>query len=239
MSWFTKGLLAGSAILAWSASGFAQDSATPVQPPTTGSAPLYDPQQLPAYRGQVQLFTLTPRGDIDGVILTDGTEVKTPPHLSTEIAFAVKPGDSVTVHGLKAAALPLIAAASITDETDGKTVVDMGPDRGRGKPPRPPAADGVVTKLQGKIRMALHGPRGDVNGALLEDGTMIRLPPPEAARLSTLLQAGQMVALEGASWASPLGRLVEVTALGPSPDRMTPVEAGKDGKRGHKGPPPA
>jgi hypothetical protein len=90
-------------------------------------SPLYDPQQFRAYKGQVQQFTLTPRGDIDGLILTDGTEVKTPPHLSTELAYSVKPGDTVTVHGLRAAALPLMQAVSITDEANGRTVVDNGP----------------------------------------------------------------------------------------------------------------
>src|SRR5260370_12164577 len=106
----------------------------------TGQAPLYDPQQLPTQRGQVQQFTLTPRGDIDGLILTDGTEVKTPPHLSTEMAYSVKPGDTVTIHGLHAAALPLVQAVSITDEATGRTVVDNhppGPGRRPGPPPPP------------------------------------------------------------------------------------------------------
>ena len=67
------------------------------------TAQAYDPNNLPSYRGQVQLFTLTPPGDIDGLILTDGTEVKTPPYLSTALALTIRPGDSITVHGLKAA----------------------------------------------------------------------------------------------------------------------------------------
>src|SRR5690348_11313586 len=72
----------------------------PTAPAAVGQQPVYDPAQLPAYTGRVQQFTLTPRGDIDGLILADGTEVKTPPHLSTSVAYSVKPGDSVTVHGL-------------------------------------------------------------------------------------------------------------------------------------------
>src|SRR5712675_1845288 len=87
-------------------------NAPQLQPATSAAAgseaPLYDPQQFPSHRGQVLQFTLTPRGDIDGLILKDGTEVKTPPHLSTQIAYAIKPGDIVTIHGLHAAALPLV-----------------------------------------------------------------------------------------------------------------------------------
>src|SRR4051794_40803118 len=66
------------------------------------NTPLYDPGQMPAFKGRMQQFTLTPRGDIDGLILADGTEVKTPPHLSTQLAYVLRVGDPVTVHGLKA-----------------------------------------------------------------------------------------------------------------------------------------
>jgi hypothetical protein len=128
--------------LALSANALAQNPPLPAAnqpPPVAGQAPpLYDPQQLPAQRGQVQQFTLTSRGDIDGLILTDGTEVKTPPHLSTQMAFAVKPGDTVTIHGLHAAALPLVQAVSITNDATGRTVIDNGPARpGRGPVPGP------------------------------------------------------------------------------------------------------
>src|SRR5438105_8913514 len=154
-------------------------SALAQNPPPATRTPLYDPQQLPMQRGEVQQFTLTPRGDIDGLILTDGTEVKTPPHLSTEIAYSVKPGDTVTIHGLRAAALPLVQAVSITDEQTGRTVVDNGPPgtgRRPGAPPTPapwpgaPAAGPAapipgLTEVQGRVRMSLHGPQGDVNGA--------------------------------------------------------------------------
>jgi hypothetical protein len=97
-------LFGASASVTISTAALAQNA----PPMAWGQAPLYDPQQLPAQRGQVQQFTLTPRGEIDGLILSDGTEVKTPPHLSTELAYSVKPGDTVTIHGLHAAALPLV-----------------------------------------------------------------------------------------------------------------------------------
>ena len=87
-------LVSGTAFFAGRAGALAQSP-----PPASSQAPLFDPQQLPAQRGQVQQFTLTPRGDIDGLILVDGTEVKTPPHLSTEIVHSIRPGDTVTIHG--------------------------------------------------------------------------------------------------------------------------------------------
>jgi len=78
MSPWKSALSCGSAALAFSAAAIAQTAppspAVTAPPPVMGQAPFYDPQQLPAYRGQQ--LTLTPRGDIDGLILSDGTEVK-------------------------------------------------------------------------------------------------------------------------------------------------------------------
>jgi hypothetical protein len=209
-----------------------------------GQAPLYDPQQLPAQRGQVQQFTLTPRGEIDGLILSDGTEVKTPPHLSTEMAYSIKPGDTVTIHGLHAAALTLVQAVSITDETAGRAVIDNGPPRpGRGPGIAPGAPIPGLTEVQGRVRMTLHGPRGDVNGALLEDGTVLRLPPTEADRFANLLQPGQALVAEGDGFANPIGKVFEVRQIGASRDQLNQVQAppgpGPGGKKGRHGPPPA
>lgn len=63
--------------------------------------PMWDSSQLPESRGTVKQYTLTPRGDVDGVILTDGTEVKLPPHLTAQTVFAIHPGDEVSVRGLR------------------------------------------------------------------------------------------------------------------------------------------
>jgi len=241
MSPWKAAVFCGSAILALSTGAPAQNPArSPASQallPVTSQPPLYDPQQLPVHKGQVQQFTLTPRGDIDGLILTDGTEVKTPPHLSTEIAYSMKPGDPVTIHGLHAAALPLIQAVSITDEANGRTVIDNGPPgprRGPGVPPAPVLGSGGQAagpaapipgqlEAQGRVRMTLHGPRGEVNGALLDDGTILRLPPPEAYRFAALLQPGQLLNAEGIGITNAIGRVIEVQELGSSRDQMNLV----------------
>ena len=153
-------------------------------------APLWDSTQLPETKGTVKQYTLTPRGDVDGLILNDGTEVKLPPHLTAQIVFAVKPGDAVTVRGLRARALPLVDAASVTNFVTGATVTDNGPPDGPGRTV-------TETTISGRIAATLHGKRGEVNGALLDTGPMLRLPPPEAERLQSLLQPGQTVAVRG------------------------------------------
>jgi hypothetical protein len=154
-----------------------------------------------------------------------------PPHLTAQIVFAVKPGDAVSVRGLKARALPLVDAASVTNFVTGATVTDNGPPSGPGRPV-------IETTLSGKIASVLHGKRGEAKGALLENGTVLRLPPPDAERMQSLLQPGQIVAVRGVSLVTPLGTVVDVRAIGSSPEQLTeltvPPPRGSDPKDGPK-----
>jgi hypothetical protein len=201
--------------------------------------PTFDPAQLPETKGKVAQYTLTPRGDVDGLILQDGTEVNTSPRMSTELVFAIKPGDSVTIHGLRARALPLVDAASVTNDATGVTVTDgWRREPGQG-----------MMEVSGVIKAPLHGPRGDLNGVLLEDGTVVRLPPPEAQRMAAQLAAGKPLVARGDGEASPLGKVVAAREIGPDAHSLTRVGGpggwghwmhdmmhGKMGPRGDRGP---
>lgn len=183
---------------------------------------LYDPAQFPETKGVVKQYTLGPRGEIDGLLLNDGTEVNLPPHLSTQTVFAVRPGDAVTIRGLKARALPLIDAASVTNDATGAVVIDQGGPEERA------AASELLT---GKIVAALHGKRGEINGAVLDNGMQLRLPPREAERFSDMLQPGATISVRGDVTKTALGTVVEASALGATPDRLTELD-----RRGPKPP---
>jgi hypothetical protein len=193
----------------------------------TPTGQMWNSSQLPVTSGTVRQYTLTPRGDIDGLILNDGTEVKVPPHLTGQIAYSIHPGDAVTVHGLRALALPLVQAASITNNTNGRTVFDSG---------LPGPATATETTISGRVSATLHGARGEVNGALLDNGTVLRLPPPEAERVQALLQPGQTIAVRGARLDTAIGSVVDVHAIGNSADQLTQLAAPPP-SRGKKGDP--
>lgn len=268
LSTATMGALAGG-VLAQTAPP--ARTAPPAAAPLTPAQPTFDLSQLPATHGTVRYFTLTPRGDVDGFILADGTQVHVPPHLSTQLVAAVRLGDAVTVRGLRAAAVPMIAAMSVTGDASGQTVVDTGPPGGPGRgprdapdrgpggpppggrgpagmaPPPPPAgpASGPPSEVSGKVLAVLHGPRGEANGAILEEGTVLRLPPPEAARLTAMLAPGQTVVAQGPGIANNLGRMIDVRAIGPSHDQLVQIQAppprgpgGPGGERRGPGGPP-
>lgn len=176
--------------------------------------PVYDPAQLPEVKGKVAQYLLTPHGDVDGFLLADGTEVHLPPHLSTQFVFAVRPGDAVTIHGLKAKAAPLVLAASVTNDATGATVLSG--------PHGPPAAFPQI-EATGRVKTQLHSPRGDVDGVLLEDGTIIRLPPPEAQKLAAQLAAGQSLFVRGFGYEGPLGKVIGAKELGADKEHLQQV----------------
>src|SRR5882724_3099515 len=192
---------------------------------------VWDPSQLPETKGTVKQYTLTPRGDVDGLILNDGTEVNLPPHLSSQVVYAIRPGDAVTVRGLRARVLPLVDAASVMNDATGVSIIDSGPPG--------PGRTMADTTLTGRIAAALHGKRGEVNGALLDNGTILRLPPPEAERMQSVLQPGQPVTVRGANLVTPLGTVMSVSAIGSSPSQLTefafPPPGGPKAKGGPKG----
>jgi len=222
-AWLPLGLLVSASVVT-QAPAVGQP---PVDPrDVEGRAPFYDPAQLPSFSGKVQQFTISPRGEIDGLILSDGTEVKTPPHLSTSIAYAIKPGDAVTIHGLRAAAVPLLRATSITDRTSGQTIVDVGPGPGpEGRRPISGTDATGMAEVRGAIRMSLHGARGEINGVLLADATVLRLPPDAASNMSSLLQPGRSIVARGNELSNPIGRVLEVRAIGSSGTDLTPIDS--------------
>jgi hypothetical protein len=180
-------------------------------------APLYDPSQLPEVKGTVSQYMLTPRGDVDGFILTNGTEVYMAPRLSTQIVFAVKPGDAVTIHGLQAKAVPLVLADSVTNDATHATVV------GAPQGPRGNGWNKQQLEASGQVKAELHSPNGLVDGVLLTDGTIVRLPPLEAEKRASLLAPGKTIAVQGFGYAGPLGKIVAAREIGPDAAHLEAV----------------
>lgn len=175
----------------------------------------FDPAQLPEIKGRIAQFSLTPGGEIEGLILADGTEVQTPPFLSTQLAYSLKPGDAVTIRGLKARASAMVDAASVTNDASG-VVIALPAMTAPGERPR--------SDFSGRIKLLLHTPRGEVAGAMLEDGTELRMPPPSAVKFQALLHPGAAIAGRGVINASPLGKVIGVTDLGASADKLAHLD---------------
>ena len=173
------------------------------------TAPPGEPTEV---KGTVAQYSMTPRGAVDGLILVDGTEVLMPPHLSTQLVFAVRPGDAVTIQGVKTVANPVVTAVSLTNDATG-AVVDT----------RPP---GPAQQLddESRIKLQLHDPDGHLNGVLLEDGAIVRMPSADAEQDAAGLAVGQPLYARGEGVTTPLGKVIAAREIGPAKTKLIKVD---------------
>jgi hypothetical protein len=167
-----------------------------------------DPDHLPQTVGNVVQFTQNAKGELDGLILDRDRQVHFPPHLGRQVAKAIAIGDKIHVRGVRPRGAPVIAAVSL-GKSHGTEIVDNGPDaeKHRGKPAKAPRKAGRVS---GDVRLALHGPQGELCGALLTDGTVVRFDPRAAARKAGQLTMGARFSGQGMATETPFGRVVEI-----------------------------
>lgn len=79
-------------------------------------------------RGVLAEFHRSPEGEIDGITLKDGTDVRFPPRLGEKIAATVSIGDQVEIFGWTHAGESEVHAAKITNAGNGTSVeVDEPP----------------------------------------------------------------------------------------------------------------
>jgi hypothetical protein len=193
-----------------------------------------DPDYLPEIAGTVDQFLVNKHGEADGFLLTDGGEVHVPPHLSSRLLRDVRPGGKVKVRGVRPRGVAMVAAIAI-DTAKGR-ILDEGPEVREDDDAFERATHSRMS-AQGIVKQAIHGPKGEMRGAVLEDGRIIRLPPHEAKRFSDLLKKGARVSVNGDDATTSFGTVIEAREIGVSAETVKPVEAKKP-KHGpdHKGP---
>ncbi|KXV10971.1 hypothetical protein CR51_07980 [Caballeronia megalochromosomata] len=169
-----------------------------------------DPEILPETRGKVTRFLLNPHGEIDGFVL-GARQVHVPPHLSKQIARHVAPGDAVSVRGVKPRDADIVAAVSLTTK-NGRVILDEGPHHG-GEKHHKPHVDHKPMEAAGEVVLSLFGPKGELRGALLDDGTSLRMPPHAASELVAYLSPGTHVQAWGHGVKNRHGRTIEVDEI--------------------------
>jgi len=211
-------LVAATTLSARSSAAGAQ-AVSPLPDPTgrAVAAPLSAAAAAPSIAGRVQQYLLTPHGEVDGLLLADGTVVKSPPHLGPMLASIAKPGDGVSVVGFFGPVTSYgraIKALAITNTATGRTVVDQPP----AERPLPPHVRGLVRApltVSGPVAHVLVNPKGDVDGLVLAGGEQVKLKPKTGALVLTQLGQGVgVIAASGYGTQNGFG-----TVLRPSPSR--------------------
>jgi len=195
--------------------------ATPPPAPTADAG-----ARMPVLTGRVQRWLVNPNGEVDGLLLADGTQVAFPPHLSAAAQQLLKPGDGVRVAGWRTPDAPVVRASSLTATASGRSLADT--PASASPPPPAPRDPGALTAMSGSGRIArlLHTGRGDVNGVILDDGLIVRFPPHVGAELASSLQPGATISAKGWGSRGAQGRAFEATAIGTTAADMREVFAG-------------
>jgi len=208
----------------------------PVPPPPGGAA------EVTSIRGTVSQYLMNPDGLVDGLLLSDNTIVRFPPHMSQQLVQAVKPQDSVRVDGFFEFQ-GMIHATTITNANSQQSVVETPPSP-QNPPPAPNPYARQPMSVSGIIKALTYAPRGQIDGAVLDNGTIVHVPPPVGMQYPSFFRVGASLAASGYGTANTYGRSLEATAIGPSASQMQTVAAadyrprGRPGKRGRRRPAP-
>jgi hypothetical protein len=170
-----------------------------------------DPACLPETRGVVTQFLLSPHGELDGLILEKDRQVHFPPHMSKLVVKHIPIGDKISVRGIKPRGANIIAAVALKSGS-GIVILDEGPPDRHEKHGKAHAEKKPMT-VSGEVRLPLFGPRGELRGALLIDGTSIRMPPHAAAELASYLEPGAHIQVWGHGIQNRHGKTVEVDEI--------------------------
>ena len=188
-------------------------------PPATYAAAVTSQPALT--EGQVSRLLINPYGEVDGLLVGERTVVKFPPHLSQALQAAVRPGQAVRIFGQGEAA-GVIKADAIVNLANGQTVIDRppAPEAGAPLPPHLRAAQLRQLSVRGKIALVLTGPRGEANGVILDEGSIVRFAPDS---IRTPLEPGAPFAANGLGTRNELGTAIEAIDVGASADSLQPL----------------
>ena len=190
----------------------------PLKRPPRGDpmqGPLADDGELSTAQAVVARFLINPDGDVDGFLTSEGALVRFPPHMGSQLASTIRQGDSVQISGLRDPA-GNFTAQRIVDKRSGRQLISQPPLPGEQAMPRELRAARLARlSVQGQVAHVTTAPRGEPDGVILADGTVIRLTPPMAQQFPSLLQVGANVAAQGYGTRNQYGTALQVTAFGP------------------------
>ncbi|MBB2983952.1 hypothetical protein FHX57_007205 [Paraburkholderia tropica] len=222
-----------------------QPEATPVPPPPPSAAIARPPGAAPlaplpgtdpgrpaepgiatgsTAQGTVARFLINPDGDVDGFLTREGLLIRFPPHMGAQLAATVRKGDAVQVSGWRNSEASL-DAQRITDTRSGEQLVDQPPAPDAAARPMPRELRGAGLSpmdAQGQVAYVTSAPRGEPDGVILSDGTVIKLTPPIAQQYPALVRTGATVAARGYGTRNQYGAALQATAFG-SPGNLSPL----------------
>ena len=190
----------------------------PPRPPAGPEADAPRQQMQMQVEGRIARFVINPEGSVDGLVLDNDTLVRFPPHMGAQVVGSFKVGAPIKVMGMRSAGSDL-RAAQLSSPDGGVRLVDQPPAPDGDRPPPPPAIRGaslVKLSASGEVARMTTAPRGEPDGVMLRDGTVIKLTPPGAQQFTDLLKPGSKIEAQGYGSQNQYGKALQATAFGAS-----------------------
>jgi hypothetical protein len=191
----------------------------------------FDPTQLPQFIGVVDRYLPNPDGRIDRVIFKQGPQIVFPPDAFDAVREVAPPGRSLVVWGIRARNAPVITMLAFGAPEGEATVLDRfywRPERSGGRGRR-------ELMLTGKVWAPYLSPQGQPEGAILDNGDVIRIDPNVAALFKDRLTEGARITAGGPGSETALGRAIDAERIGESAATLVAVPPPEPGRPGGKG----
>jgi hypothetical protein len=181
--------------------------------------------QTTVVQGVIAQYLMNPDGFVDGLLLSNNTIIRFPPHLGQVLTQTVSPQDIVRVEGFFESS-GTFHSSSIIDLQSQRKIADYPPPPGHPAPPHPGSPTRRSLSANGTIRVLTQGKRSEINGVVLADGTIVHFAPALGMQYASLLHEGNQFAATGYGTSNEYGRSFEATAIGPSSDQLEAIAPG-------------
>lgn len=184
------GLIAAGALISIAAAPITFAQPMPPDPPRRGpggpaTRPAEETQNL---KGVIQSYNYAPGGEVDALMIKQGdalVQVNLPPRMGAIVPSVAAEGDEVTIVAAPRLGMPGHSVYELVSLT-GKNGKQLSV-------PKP--GDERIQHAEGNIKQLNYDREGRVNGAVLDNGDFVHLPPDRAASLK--LNVGDNLKVDG------------------------------------------
>lgn len=177
----------------------------------------------PAAQGTIRQYLIDPRGEVQGLLLSDGAQVAFTSRLQRDVVATMKLGTPIRIEGRRHRRFPLVEPDTMVNIDSGATI--QVPSLLEG-----PLSQGKETlsvqqmRAEGAIDRLLYERSGRVSGLVLENGTQVWLPPDVNDSFRKTLRVGDRIVVEGNGTDNEYGRAMEPIAMGFQDAPLTPLD---------------
>lgn len=181
----------------------------------------------PAAQGIIRQYILDPRGEVQGLLLSDGAQVAFTSRLQRDVVASMKLGTPIRIEGRRHRHFPLVEPDTMVNTDSGAAI--QVPSFLEGPLPQGKEILSVQQmRAEGPIDGFLFDRSGRVSGLVLKSGTQVWLPPDVNDHFRQSLHVGDYIVVEGNGTENEYGRAMEPIAMGFQGGPLTPLDYGTD-----------